>query len=271
MRWIGLLVIVFRTIPLSPLLLFVGLDAKNAAVVTPSADLDHAVAQCISGGFSYNGQRCTAVKIIFVHSSKAEEFVNKYATAADALKVGNPWEAKVKITPVQASKAKYIQELTEDAVKKGAQVVNKRGGQVVEGSLLYPTVVYPANDSMRVWAEEQFGPIVPIVAYDDVESALTYVCTSIYGQQAAIFGTDPADLSPLVDGLINQVGRININAAPSRGPDVLPFTGRKSSALRTLSVNDALLTYSIEALLVSKPADKELYGKMVGGTTFLQN
>lgn len=247
-----------------------GLDAKNAAIVCPSADIDHAVGQCISGGFSYNGQRCTAVKIIFVHKTKVDEFVQKYADAADALKAGNPWEEKVKITPVQASKAAYIKELIEDAQSKGAKVVNKNGSQVKEGSLLYPTVVYPAAPGMRVYEEEQFGPVVPICVYEDIETPLACVCESRYGQQAAIFGTDPAELSPLVDALVNQVARVNINAAPSRGPDMLPFTGRKSSALRTLSVNDALLTYSMESLVVSKPVDKELYASMQKSAKFLQ-
>ncbi|MFX9061639.1 aldehyde dehydrogenase family protein, partial [Acinetobacter baumannii] len=88
--------------------------------------------------------------------------------------------------------------------------------------------------------EEQFGPIVPVMAFDDIDTALEYVITSEHGQQVSIFSEDAETIGRLVDPLVNQVCRVNINCQCQRGPDVFPFTGRKDSAEGTLSVTDAL-------------------------------
>mmetsp|Transcript_6755 Transcript_6755/g.12776 ORF Transcript_6755/g.12776 Transcript_6755/m.12776 type:complete len:510 (+) Transcript_6755:48-1577(+) len=227
-----------------------GLDAKNVGIVLPSADLDNAVKQCVAGAFSYNGQRCTALKMLFVHEDIVDTFLEKFNAATDALPRGNPWEPGVKITPLQPRKCQYIQDLVADAIKHGARVTNSGGGKV-NHNIFSPAVLYPCNSKMRVWKEEQFGPCVPVVSFSSPTEALDWVCESMYGQQASIFGENPAEMNPLINVLANQVARININLPCSRGPDHLPFTARKSSALRTLSVKDALLTFSIESMVVA--------------------
>ncbi len=93
---------------------------------------------------------------------------------------------------------------------------------------------------MMIYHEEQFGPIVPIISFSDIQKPLDYVIHSNYGQQASIFGKDPENLGILIDTHINQVCRVNINSQCQRGPDIFPFTGRKDSAEGTLSVSDAL-------------------------------
>jgi glyceraldehyde-3-phosphate dehydrogenase (NADP+) len=113
-------------------------------------------------------------------------------------------------------------------------------------------VVYPVNDKMRLYREEQFGPIVPIVPYEDVDTAIQYIVNSTFGQQASIFGHNAAKISMLIDILANQVSRININAQCQRGPDVLPFNGRKDSAEGTLSIRDALRCFTIRAMVATK-------------------
>ena len=105
---------------------------------------------------------------------------------------------------------------------------------------------------MQVWREEQFGPVVPIVPFDDVSEAIEYVVTSNFGQQASIFGSNSQEIAKLMDSLINQVSRININAQCQRGPDVFPFNGRKDSAEGTLSVHDALRVFSIRTIVATK-------------------
>ena len=83
---------------------------------------------------------------------------------------------------------------------------------------------------MRIYHEEQFGPLVPVVPYRDLQEVIDYVTASDYGQQLSIFGNDPQQVGRLVDAFVNQVGRININAQCQRGPDSYPFNGRKNSA-----------------------------------------
>ena len=72
--------------------LVLGLEAKNPAIILPDADLDLAVEECISGTLSFNGQRCTALKVIYVHDDIKEEFNKRYAKRVDELKFGNPWD-----------------------------------------------------------------------------------------------------------------------------------------------------------------------------------
>lgn len=248
-----------------------GLDAKNVAIVGETADLELAASQCCLGAFSFNGQRCTAIKMIYVHKQVLSAFLDKFVAQVEKMKVGMPWDNPM-MTPLTGDKAKYILELTQDALQKGAKIVNKGGGERVGGqdsTLLNPTVVHPTTTDMRVCQEEQFGPICPVAGFTDVIEVLEYINNSKYGQQAAIFSKDPDEIASIVDPLVNQVARVNINSQCSRGPDTLPFTGRKSSALHTLSVEDALVTYSMEALAVTPVAHTELLRKAASSSEFL--
>ena len=85
---------------------------------------------------------------------------------------------------------------------------------------------------------------------------MRYVVESNFGQQVSIFGNDPATIATLIDPLVNQVCRVNINSQCQRGPDTFPFTGRKDSAEGTLSVSDALRVFTIRTLVAVKETDK---------------
>ena len=108
---------------------------------------------------------------------------------------------------------------------------------------------------MRVFHEEQFGPLIPIVSFNDINEPLDDMADSNYGQQVSLFGKDITTLSPLIDTLVNLVCRVNLNSSCQRGPDVYPFTGRKDSAVSTLSVHDALRSFSIRTFVASKDND----------------
>ena len=94
---------------------------------------------------------------------------------------------------------------------------------------MFPTVLFPVTDDMRIFHEEQFGPIIPIIAYDDVNISLKDMSNSNYGQQVSIFGENSTELGPLIDSLVNLVCRVNLNSTCQRGPDIFPFTGRKKT------------------------------------------
>jgi len=232
-----------------------GLEAKNPAIILPGADMTVTVNECVEGALSYNGQRCTALKIIFVHETIAAEFLELFTKKIGELKCGMPWEDGVNITPLpELHKTEYLNSLIQDATAKGAKVINKGGGSI-DKTFLYPAVLYPVNETMRVYHEEQFGPVVPILSFKDIEEPLKYVENSQYGQQVSIFGKDSTLLSNLLDTLVNQVCRVNLNSKCQRGPDILPFTGRKDSAEGTLSVSDALRGFSIRTLVALKDND----------------
>lgn len=235
--------------------LVMGLEAKNPAIILPDADLDLTISECISGTLSFNGQRCTALKVLYVHEAIAEEFNKRFSAAVDALKFGNPWEPKVFLTPLpEVEKPQYIKELIDDAVMRGAKVINQKGGEISE-NYIFPAVLYPADKSMRVYQEEQFGPVIPVVKFFSIDEVINDLVDSNYGQQVSIFGRDIKTLAPLIDTMVNLVCRVNLNSSCQRGPDVYPFTGRKDSAVGTLSVHDALRSFSIRTFVASKNND----------------
>ncbi|MFF7109103.1 NADP-dependent glyceraldehyde-3-phosphate dehydrogenase [Pseudomonas sichuanensis] len=242
-----------------------GLDAKNPGIVLPQVDLDNAVEEAVTGALSFNGQRCTALKILFVHEDVVEPFLDKFQRKLAALKPGMPWEPGVALTPLpEPGKLDYLDGLVADATGKGARVLNEGGG-LSRGSFFYPALLYPVSQDMRVYHEEQFGPLVPVVPYRDLQTVIDYVLDSDYGQQLSLFGNDPATIGALVDTFANQVGRININAQCQRGPDTYPFNGRKNSAEGTLSVHDALRVFSIRTLVATRfqEANKELISEII--------
>jgi glyceraldehyde-3-phosphate dehydrogenase (NADP+) len=240
-----------------------GLDAKNPAVILPDADLAQTVQECIRGSLTYNGQRCTALKIIFVHRSIADKFISAMAEGIKALKCGMPWDEGVTITPLpEPEKPAFLQGLVKDALLHGAKVANPDGGTASD-SLVYPALLYPVSPAMRVYHEEQFGPVIPVVPFDDISEAIDYVVASPYGQQASIFGKDSDQLARLVDALVNQVCRININSQCQRSPDSFPFNGRKNSAEGTQSVADALRIFSIRIVVATR--ETELNREIING------
>ncbi|EIJ40473.1 NADP-dependent glyceraldehyde-3-phosphate dehydrogenase [Galbibacter orientalis] len=235
--------------------LVLGLEAKNPAIVLRDADLDLAINECIAGTLSFNGQRCTALKLVYVHEDIIEEFNKRFSKRVDELKFGNPWEDGAKLTPLpEPEKPNYIQELIEDAKAHGATVVNGKGGKITD-NYIFPAVLYPVNKEMRVFNEEQFGPVIPIVPFKNIDEPLDDIANSNYGQQVSLFGADIRTLAPLIDTLVNLVCRVNLNSSCQRGPDVYPFTGRKDSAVGTLSVHDALRSFSIRTFVASKDND----------------
>ena len=303
---------------------FLQLDAKNLGVVCADADLRVAVQQCVLGATSYNGQRCTAVKLILVHESIADEFVAALGAAVAALPAGMPWDDGVKITPLpERKKPAYLEELIGDALEKGARIVDGgaidggatdtdggatdtdggatdtdggapdggttggasppwpqgsgggrgSGGGTLAGALMTPAVVYPVTPEMRLWHEEQFGPVVPVGVYRDEAEVLAYIRASPYGQQAALFTSSAERAAPLIDALATAVGRVNLNTQCGRSPDELPFSGRRSSALGTMSVSEALRAFSTETVVAGKhaqPPNARLASELPARSAFMR-
>ncbi|MGB0633699.1 MAG: NADP-dependent glyceraldehyde-3-phosphate dehydrogenase [Flavobacteriaceae bacterium] len=238
----------------SRLRLVLGLEAKNPGIVLKDADIDLTVKECISGTLSFNGQRCTALKILYVHEDVKDEFLDKFTKAVDELKLGLPWENTL-LTPLpEPGKPKYISDLIDDAVSKGAKILNNRGGQK-QKNFVFPAVLYPVTKDMNVYEEEQFGPVIPVISFNDISKPIADMSESNYGQQVSIFGQDVDTLGPIIDSMVNLVCRVNLNSACQRGPDIYPFTGRKDSAVATLSVHDALRSFSIRTFVASKDND----------------
>mmetsp|Transcript_30332 Transcript_30332/g.72172 ORF Transcript_30332/g.72172 Transcript_30332/m.72172 type:complete len:263 (+) Transcript_30332:1-789(+) len=228
-------------------------------------ELEHALKETITGTLSFNGQRCTALKLLFVPRLHSEAFADRLARKVEKLSVGLPHEqAEGKfssITPLPGrGRIDYMRSLIDDAIEKGARIVNKNGGMVVgegeanESTLMVPAVLYPVKRGMRIYEEEQFGPVVPVTPYDSIDEVEEYARTGRYGQQVSIFTSksNGALSGSLVDKFSTVFGKININSQCGRSPDTAPFSGRRSSAMGTMSVSHALMEFSIPTVVSYK-------------------
>lgn len=244
-----------------------GLEAKNAAIVLPDADLELAATECLTGSLAFNGQRCTAIKIIFAHRAVADQLTGRLAEGLNGLRFGMPWEEGVSLTPLaEEGKPAWLAGLVEDAKRHGARVMNEGGGLISE-TYFHPALLYPVSRQSRLYREEQFGPIIAVAPYASLEEPVRYVIGSPYGQQVSLFGRNPDELGRLIDSLINQVGRVNLNSKCQRGPDTFPFVGRKDSGTGTFSVADALSAFSVRAVVAAKetPLNKVVVDDILQG------
>jgi glyceraldehyde-3-phosphate dehydrogenase (NADP+) len=243
-----------------------GLEAKNPAIVLPDADIEVAVQESLLGALAFNGQRCAALKILFVHQDAWEEFQKRLSQGMEEIRVGMPWTDGVRITPLaDPARIPYLCELVEDALHHGSQVRNRNGGKSVR-SLFFPTLLSPVHSRTKIYREEQFGPIVPLVPYAKIEAPIDYIIRSPFGQQLSIFGTDAQALTRLVGSVKSQVARVNINSKCQRGPDLFPFTGRKDSAKGDFSTPEIMSFFSAKTVVTAREnkSNEALFRRLSG-------
>ena len=218
-----------------PLVLEMG--GKDPAIILDDADLELAANEIVKGGLSYNGQRCTAIKRVFVTPKNHKKLIELIVNKVKNLTVGNPFD-NCFITPLISNKScDYVLELINDAIKKGAkpclEVKHNK-------NLLWPTIIDNVNLNMRLAWEEPFGPVIPIIEFNSIEDVIKYSNESEYGLQASIF-TNNIELAEII-ALQLECGTININRSSSRGPDIFPFSGVKNSGFGVQGIIDAILS-----------------------------
>ncbi|MBA3498789.1 MAG: aldehyde dehydrogenase family protein [Deltaproteobacteria bacterium] len=230
-----------------------GLGAKNAAVVLPGANVDEVSAKLAKGSLGFNGQRCTAEKIIFAPTgTEGDAFVVALAARVSKLKLGMPWDPDAAITPLpEPTKLEWMWAMIKDAVDRGATIANDKGGTGYF-SIMRPAVVDKVATGMRLYHEEQFGPIVPIVRYSSLTEVIDWHIRSPYGQQAGVHGPDSPQRADLLRALASFVARINIDDVCQRGPDTFGFTAADKSGFGTLSIREALRSFS-RSVIVQSP------------------
>lgn len=225
-----------KTCGMIPMMLELG--GKDAAIVLDDCNLEYAAEQCISGAFSYSGQRCTAVKRILVLESVADKFVSILKKKAELLKCGSPHD-EVNVVPLINDKsADYVFGLIENAIANGAEIIT---GGTRSGRLISPTIIDYVTTDMEVAWEEPFGPVLPVIRVRSIDEAIKIANRSEYGLQSSVFTSDIGKAFTIARKL--EVGTVQINNKTERGPDHFPFLGVKSSGLGTQGVK-----YSIEAM-----------------------
>lgn len=214
------------------------LGGKDAAIVLEDADLDFAADNIVDGAYSYSGQRCTAVKRILVIDKIADILIEKLLTRIKKLKVGDP-RGDATVTPlINEKSADFVESLVHNAIAQGAQLVT---GDKREGNLIYPTLLDRVTTDMEIAWVEPFGPVLPLMRVSSIEEAIKIANRSEYGLQSSVFTNNLNTAYYIASKL--EVGTVQINNKPERGPDNFPFLGIKSSGMGTQGVK-----YSIEAM-----------------------
>ena len=196
-----------------PLLMEMG--GKDTALVLADADLELTAGEIVKGAFSYCGQRCTAVKRVFVEQTIADQLTSKIVEKAQTLKLG---------PVINTAQKSYLLELIGDASSKGAQI-SLNGA--IDGNSIQPTVLTNVNETMRIFNEEQFGPILPITVVPDIETAIKWINSSPYALQADVFTKDMEKAMEIAGKI--EVGTVQINSKSERSPDNFPFLGVRDS------------------------------------------
>lgn len=221
------------------------LGGKDPAIVLKNADLELAAKQIISGAFSYSGQRCTAIKRVFVEDSVADELISKLVKELEVVTIGSPEENKMIVPLIDNKSADFVQGLIDEAIKKKAILVtgNKR-----EGNLIYPTLLDYVTSDMRIAWEEPFGPVLPIIRVKSAEEAIEMSNQSEFGLQASIFSKDIDQAFGIAAKI--QTGSVQINGRTERGPDHFPFIGVKGSGMGTQGVGRSIESMTREKITV---------------------
>jgi aldehyde dehydrogenase (NAD+) len=203
------------------------LGGNDPLIVIDDADLERAADLAAWGSYRNSGQRCTAVKRVLAHESIAERFTALLVERTRLWRCGDPLDPRTDVgTLIDERAAQRVEARVDDAVRRGARLL--AGGER-RGALYPPTVLDRVAPDMALVQEETFGPVSPVIAFRDLDHAITIANGTRYGLSAAVC-TDRADaITRLVQEL--EVGSLNVWEVPAYRLELAPFGGIKDSGL----------------------------------------
>lgn len=208
---------------LKPVILELGGNSPN--IVHADADLSWAARALVAGGFSNTGQSCNSVQRIYAHASVCDQLLDELKTRTEALRVGDPLDPETDVgTVVDMRNAERIEAWVSEAREAGATVVT--GGRR-EGALFWPTVLTGVKPDMKVCSFEVFGPVVSVLAYEDLDEVIRAANATPFGLQAAIFTRSLDVAFRVARGVV--AGGVMVNRSSNTRLDHLPFGGTKDS------------------------------------------
>jgi betaine-aldehyde dehydrogenase len=207
------------------------LGGKDPMVIAPDAPLDMAVSGVAYAALINAGQVCTSTERVYVHKSIFPQFTEELADFVSSLRLGNGLDEGTDVGPMIRDKfRKKVEGQLKEAVKQGAKILvgGKRPKKLKRGFFLKPAVVTNVDHSMRLMNEETFGPVIPIMTYDDFDEAIALTNDCQYGLGASLMTQD----ARLVKRFFEEVsaGTIWIND-PLTDNFAGPFGGMKMSGL----------------------------------------
>ena len=203
------------------------LGGNAPIIIFDDADLDRAVAGAAASKYRNSGQTCICINRILVQDTIYDAFVEKFTALVKTFKVGNGLDEDSTHGPVVNQHAvEDIQSLVDDALAKGAVAVE--GGQPSEqgGCFYKPTILTQVNDQMRVFHEEVFGPVAPIISFSSEEEAIAMANDTAFGLASYIYTRDLARAWRVSEAI--EYGMVGINETAITS-EVIPFGGIKES------------------------------------------
>ena len=225
---------------------------NNPVLVLPDADMNLTAREIVKGAFSYAGQRCTGIKYVLAMSTTMEQLLPVLTKEfGENVKMGDPRSPDTKLVGpvVSVQAAEHIQLLIDETVKAGAKIIvgGKRTNAFIE-----PTILTNVRPEMPAVAQEVFGPVVSLITVKDVNEAVNIINASRFGLQASVFTKD--ERAGIVIAKQLNVGTVQINGSPQRGPDHFPFLGVKRSGLGVQGVRYSLEEMSrLRPIVINKP------------------
>lgn len=223
------------------------LGGNDATIVCEDADVAATATALVAGRFtSGNGQICCAVKRVLVHRSIYSKLLDAVAERTAKLKVGDPLDPSTDVGPlINRRGAERVEAQVRQAVADGATIV--AGGER-SGNFFQPTILTGVQPGTPAFADETFGPVLPLIPYDDFDAALALANDSPFGLQAAIFTRDLGRVMHAYQVL--DVGTVVVNHTTAVRVETLPFGGNKGSGNGREGIHDTLHEMSKEKTLL---------------------
>jgi aldehyde dehydrogenase (NAD+) len=203
------------------------LGGNDPLIVMDDADVNRAAELAAAGSYKNSGQRCTAVKRIFVQERLADDFTDALLERTKAWSYGDPLDPTVEMgTVIDERAAMLFERRVADAVSQGARLLH---GNRRSGALYSPTLIDRVRGEMEVVREETFGPVSPVMTFKDVDDAIRQVNATAYGLSSGVCTNRLDDVMRFVREL--QVGSVNVWEVPGYRLELTPFGGIKDSGL----------------------------------------
>ena len=203
------------------------LGGNDPIVVMDDADVMKAAELAANGSYKNSGQRCTAVKRIFVHEKIAAEFTDALLAKTRAWTYGDPLDPKLDMgTVIDVPAATLFERRVNDAVTQGARLLH---GNQRDAASYSPTLIDRVRGEMEVVKQETFGPVSPVITFKNIDDAIAQVNSTAYGLSSGVCTNRLDDIMRFVKEL--NVGSVNVWEVPGYRLEVTPFGGIKDSGI----------------------------------------